>query len=387
MLTFSNLNNMMNNYLLVSLFVFLMCPEARAEKTTMIRDSIGIEKKQGKTFILHKVDPKETLFSLSKKYQVEIEDIVKHNPESRTSLRIASVLKIPVTAELENTSAASSQVVHTVAPSETLFSISKQYQIDVNDLIIWNNLSGNDIKIGQKLIIHPNQPQEINSGLTHNNRVPAQTEKPRDPDSNYHTVQPGQTLFAISRQYEVSQADIRKWNNLNGNNLDVGQELVVGKKADKTPQTRNQKPANSTNSDNESSEKDQAIARSNEPVASTRPVNTYKIEDSEYKNRKKKAGRKENTDIKKVTENGLAEVIEGSGDTKKYLALHRSAPIGTIMQVKNEMNNLRVFVRVIGKLPDTGDNNNLEIKISKVAYDRLGAIDNRFPVEISYIPQ
>jgi len=66
--------------------------------------------------------------------------------------------------------------------------------------------------------------------------------------------------------------------------------------------------------------------------------------------------------------------------------MHRTAPIGTIMQVKNEMNNLTVFVRVIGKLPDTGENTNVTIRISKTAYDRLGAIDKRFPVEISYIP-
>jgi hypothetical protein len=88
----------------------------------------------------------------------------------------------------------------------------------------------------------------------------------------------------------------------------------------------------------------------------------------------------------KVIEKGMAEVIESTSDTKKYLALHRQAPTGTIMQVKNEMNGQSVFVRIVGSIQDTGDNSKVLLMISKKAYDRLGAIDRRFPVQISYIP-
>ena len=56
------------------------------------------------------------------------------------------------------------------------------------------------------------------------------------------------------------------------------------------------------------------------------------------------------------------------------------------MRVKNEMNGQEVFVRVLGRLPDTGVNKNVLIKISKSAYERLGAIDPKFRVSISYIP-
>ena len=88
----------------------------------------------------------------------------------------------------------------------------------------------------------------------------------------------------------------------------------------------------------------------------------------------------------KVVQKGFAEVIENTSDTKKYLAMHRDAPIGTIMQVRNEMNNQSVFVRIVNTIPPTGDNSKVILKISKKAYDRLGAVDSRFPVEISYIP-
>ena len=90
--------------------------------------------------------------------------------------------------------------------------------------------------------------------------------------------------------------------------------------------------------------------------------------------------------VKKV-EVGLAESIGDSGENDMFLALHRTAPVGTIMQVRNQMNDLSVFVKVIGKLPDTGANDKLVVKISRKAYERLAAIDKRFRVEVSYMPQ
>jgi len=50
------------------------------------------------------------------------------------------------------------------------------------------------------------------------------------------------------------------------------------------------------------------------------------------------------------------------------------------------MYDMTVFVRVIGKLPDTGENERFLIKISKTAYERLRAVDDRFMVEITYHP-
>jgi len=85
-----------------------------------------------------------------------------------------------------------------------------------------------------------------------------------------------------------------------------------------------------------------------------------------------------------VKEGGLAELIEGTEGNRKYLALHRTAKVGSIVKVRNELNNREVFVRIVGPLPDTGVNDKLVVKISKSAYDRLGAIDPKFRVEVTY---
>ena len=88
----------------------------------------------------------------------------------------------------------------------------------------------------------------------------------------------------------------------------------------------------------------------------------------------------------RVVETGLGASIDQSV-TDKYLALHKTAPVGTIMQVKNAMNGLSVYVRVIGKLPETGENNNILVRLSPRAVQKLGTADSRFRVETNYIPQ
>jgi hypothetical protein len=71
------------------------------------------------------------------------------------------------------------------------------------------------------------------------------------------------------------------------------------------------------------------------------------------------------TAYKNIKQTGLAEVIEGTANHKKYLVLHKEAPVGTIMRVRNEENDITIFARVVGKLPDTGDNSKLVSEVVK----------------------
>ncbi|MEJ7665828.1 MAG: hypothetical protein WKG07_43075 [Hymenobacter sp.] len=56
------------------------------------------------------------------------------------------------------------------------------------------------------------------------------------------------------------------------------------------------------------------------------------------------------------------------------------------MQVKNQMNGQSVYVRVIGALPDTGENENILVRLSPRAVQKLGTSDGKFRVETSYVP-
>ncbi|MGI8892798.1 MAG: peptidoglycan-binding protein, partial [Bacteroidia bacterium] len=84
-------------------------------------------------------------------------------------------------------------------------------------------------------------------------------------------------------------------------------------------------------------------------------------------------------------EKGSASWIDDNDiNPSKFYALHRSAPTGTIIKVTNRMNNKTVFVKVVGVLPNTGDNSNITIKLSKAAASKLDVIDARFQAELNY---
>ncbi len=107
---------------------------------------------------------------------------------------------------------------HTVQPGETLFSIARDFNLTVGDLRRWNDLDSDNLAAGQTLRISP----------------------PRQQNEITHEVQPGETLFAISRKYGVTIAEIQQWNNLRDTNLELGSELTIflpenGDQQDVTP--------------------------------------------------------------------------------------------------------------------------------------------------------
>ncbi len=363
-----------------TLIILMYCLSTSVSaKILTVKDSIGIEEVNGQTFVLHKVEAKETLYSLSKRYNTSIEDIVKYNPEAEVGLKVEMVLRILYS---KNVNKQAAQKSHTVGPGQTLYSISQMYGISVADIKKWNNLSSNDLNVGQTLAMSASgegRSAEKSTASKSVADVSAAQDDPKNPTSKVvHKVEPSQTLFSISKMYNVAVEDIKKWNNLEGNTLDVGQQLTIRVKREANKFDEAEQIPVIT--EEVAQEKVVRLDNKVEPGTTTPPAEVGAPEE------KTDAKKTNSSGFKKIVELGLAEVIEHASDTKKYVALHRSAPIGTIMQVTNEMNNQNVFVRVIGKLPDTGANDKVLIKLSRPAFERLGAVNDKFPAEISYVP-
>lgn len=361
----------------------------------MLRDSVGMEKVGAKWFVLHEVEAKETLFSIAKRYGTTVAEVVAANPGTDKGLSIGYTLKVPYgkpMVENKPASQAGATIKHTVAPSETLYSLSRKYQVSVDDIKKWNNLSSNELSIGQELVIRTTKAA---SPVKENTVAPVPTPAASTSDQVIHTVDISQTLFSISRMYNTTVDQIKAWNSLTSNEISVGQRLIVGQKT-KT------EPAQMTNTTVDKPVKeDKPVVIAEKPVEKpkeTTPVLTPKKEpekvidtnpvdsDAATNAPSSQEAVSSSSSFKKVVETGIAELIEGSGDSNKYRALHRTAPIGTIMHVRNDLNDMSVFVRIVGKIPDTGVNDKVVIKISKAAFDKLGGVNSRFPVEITYQP-
>lgn len=340
------------------------------------RDSIGTETVNGKVFVIHSVGEKETLYGISKRYGASVENILQYNPTADAGLEIGQILKVPYTPKK---TVSQSGTTHIVVAKETMYSISKMYGVTIDELKQWNNLSDNSLSIGQQLIIKKGAVSTSTPTVQPATSTPSHTNK-----KGVHVVAAKETMFSISRQYSITVQQLKDWNGLEGNEISIGQELFVTTQAQteapkqSTPAVQNTPPVQSPpvatpTTPVVTETKKETVAQPSVTVTTKPEVKEQTIRISESV---------KNSD--EVLQTGLAELIEGTSGNRKYLALHRTAPVGTIMKVRNEMNNREVFVRVMGKLPETAVNDKLVIKISKSAYDRLGAIDPRFRVEVTY---
>lgn len=299
-------------------------------------DSLGIKTEASGTYVLHQVESKETLFSLSSRYGTSVASIVEINQITGNNLSVGSTLRIPWKYGL----------THIVTEGETLYSISGMYQKSVERIKELNGLHSNTLEVGRSLtIVKPEAPQDRAEALVLS--------------SNNHIVGIKETLYSISRQYSITLDDLKQWNGLPDNYVRAGDTLIV------LP----------TTSESTAEKRPEQVT-----TASASPEITV-ADNSELE-----SSSKIREEVTPVKENGIAAVINGATDTRKYLALHAAAPVGTIMRVRNEMTNLSVFVRVVGKLPATGENNNVLIRLSRAAQEALGALDSKFRVELSYVP-
>jgi LysM repeat protein len=329
-------------------------------------DSVGLETINGKTFIIHKVEEKETLFAISRRYGATVDAITSNNTIAAGGLEIGQLLRIPY---VPKTPAAKGSITHTVAQKETLFSIARLYGVTTDDIKKWNSLPDNSLSIGQQLSIR----KATTSTTTARDVTPAVKNS-----SGIHVVAEKETLYSIARMYKVFVADLRRWNNLPSDDVKIGQTIIVSGTATPT----NRPNPKSTTTSTSASTPTATAEKTNPVVTSKNPVSTASEKVGTESQTIKISESVRNGD--EILETGVAELIAGTEGNRKYLALHRTAPVGTILKVKNEMNNREVFVRVMGKLPDTNLTDKVIIRISKSAYDRLGAIDQRFRVEVTY---
>jgi hypothetical protein len=76
------------------------------------------------------------------------------------------------------------------------------------------------------------------------------------------------------------------------------------------------------------------------------------------------------------------ENLESGG--RSNLALHRTAPVGTILKITNPLTKSVTFAKVVGKFSDTSESRDAIVILSKSAASYIGALDKRFLIEIAY---
>ena len=367
---------------------------------SIVIDSVGVEKKDGKRYILHRVDEGQTLFALARRYGRSVAEIKAANPDMHDAVRYDQLVRIPI-------------------PDGAL---SRKEEKSIDKAIRKKEKDEKRVAKAEENV--EDKAIDAKSVAKAEKTADRDTKKTEDPArAGIHVVEPGQTLYSLASRYSVSQADLRRWNNLSGNNVLIGQALIVSERAHQShtpsspmptpksvePTTR---PATTHPAESHSNEprsvpsiepkperRTESVAISRPTSTETKPVET-KVESKSATDNKPAESERSPVEVelprpgndapmptqgRRISTNGVAEMIEGADDSGKYLALHRTAPIGTLVQVRNEFNNQSLWVKVVGRLPNTGMNDKIMIKLSTQAFTKLSPSDHRFRAEVSYI--
>lgn len=313
-------------------------------------DSLRIENREGRAYIIHQVDQGETLYALSRRYEAQVQAIVEENNIVDNTLSLGQELWIPYEGQVTVTSERT-DITHVVQMGETLFALSRKYGSSVDELKTWNNLSSNELSIGDQLIVSKgdssvNAKTDDQSVVRTENVVVEKAPESSIPKGfTQYAVQNGELLESIASKFKVKPDSIVIWNDLTNTYLSIGQKLLIKGEVDKSASS------------------------------------AVKVKKTAYGSIRKQT---DSSGFTKIYEEGVASKIESSVETEKYLALHRNLSIGSLIEVRNLMNNKKVFVRVVGNLPETGLNEKVLIRLTPVCFERLGVIDPKTRVEVSY---
>ncbi|HBD26885.1 LysM peptidoglycan-binding domain-containing protein [Flavobacterium sp.] len=179
--------------------------------------------------IKHVVAKGETVFQIAKKYEVTPFDIYRLNPDAKNGVQENTTLLIPKATSGKT-------VLHVVGEKETLFGIAKKYNISVADLEIWNKATlQNGLKKGQEIFVSKPSAADLKSVPT-----PFVTKPKAVSNATTHLVEAKETKYGIASRYGLTVTELEQLNPQIVGGLNIGQTLIL------KPGVQLKKPSNVT---------------------------------------------------------------------------------------------------------------------------------------------
>lgn len=280
--------------LVLSIYIAIMSLTASASI-----DSIDVEELNGYKNIVHKVEAKESYYSIARKYHVNPQTVIQFN--SNRSLQIGTIIRVPTERPFKESGTSKAQA------------------------------SG-----GAKVAVID------------------------------YKVGPREYLGLIARKFNTTIEDLKTLNNLTSNNLSIGQIIKVPYGTAPQEELAPPPPA----------PVDTPIVNSgNQPTqidSSRNASDRLKLPPARY-------------GLREVNERGPAIWIADENlDGTKMLALHQTAPIGTVVKITNPMTGKSTFAKVVGKFTQNESNKDVIIVVTKAAADLIGVMDKRFQATLVY---
>lgn len=182
---------------------------ARVSKRTLALAEIDRLRRRS---IKHKIHPGESLSGIAHRYGTTVAKLRRANHLRNNRIRAGKLLLVPAIGEKTVRPATIGTRIYRVKAGDTIWNLARQFSVSASDLYRWNRLAPNALlRVGQKLVIKITPDSLAANGF----RV-------------HYTVQQGDSLAQISRKFNVSVTDLRRWNEHKmGKYLQPGQQLTV----------------------------------------------------------------------------------------------------------------------------------------------------------------
>ncbi len=189
-----------------------------------------VEVKDGKKYYVHIVQAGNTLWGIHSIYNVPVEDIVSSNPGVENGVKEGQKLLIPIAvSNLKSSEIKGETKTYTVQAQETLFGISKKFGVTLDELVEANPGTENGVKVGQVLTIP--ESDHVVENLPTNTNVKTSTGKELNVVFSdtiiEHVVLAHETMYSISKRFMVPVADIQKLNGLKNTKIKNGDVIKI----------------------------------------------------------------------------------------------------------------------------------------------------------------
>lgn len=166
--------------------------------------SFGANAQENQSYFLHTIEKGQSLYSIASMYGVSQSDIVKLNPGSDEKIYVGRALRIPQTAP-----SLQKETFHTIEAGETLYRLTVKYNVSAKAICDANpGLSAENFRIGQVIQI-PSSAEAGTANVTEVSEAATSIQPPvQSRCREMHKVKRKETVFSISREYGISEAEL-----------------------------------------------------------------------------------------------------------------------------------------------------------------------------------
>ena len=301
-------------------------------------------------------------------------------------------------------------ITHTVQPKENYYSVGRLFNISPKEIAPFNNMQlENGLSLNQVIKVPLTAENFLQSGTAAADEVLIPV---------YHAVHEKEGLYRITVNYKVPLENLKQWNNIKGDAVPNGTNLIVGylkvkkdlsalatmaktKPADKIiPETKKETPV-VTKEKEPATEKKEVAVKEKEPITApvknTSPAVTKEtppvkpaVENTDakafnggiFKRDFDSQAKKENV----VNEMGGGAIFKSNSGWQdgKYYCLHNTAPSGTIIKITSTATGKSIYAKVLDVIPDIKQNSGVLVRVSNAAAQELGVGDAKFDCTLAY---